>query len=343
MRRSVAVFVLGVLVGSLLVATQARSVGGVEGLLQVGAQSNLRTTIEAELGDVPLSSTGGHDGQISYAIGLDLIGDTVPPLLDDAGYRYRRFLYPAAASLLGLLDGHALLWSMVVWAVLGFGVAVAAVDAIAQTLGAHRLAVLGVVANPGAWLGVRLLTPDALGLGLALCGVALALRRRTAPAAALLAAAALAKDQFLLVAASVALIEVVRRRPVAALASAGIPTLALGAWATWLSTTVGGGFDPRGNLGPPFAGILDAASGWSALPLERGYAVTMLVILGVTAVVLVVRTPFELGVLAWPWIALAVLSSTWVWDFGNNAVRAFAIVGAFLGLAIASTKETQRT
>ena len=80
--------------------------GGIEGLLQVGETSDVRPLIESQLGEVPLAPGSGHDGQIYYAIGLDLDGDEVGPLLDHAAYRYRRILYPLVASGFGLFDGN---------------------------------------------------------------------------------------------------------------------------------------------------------------------------------------------------------------------------------------------
>jgi hypothetical protein len=73
---------LGCAAALALVPGQANAVGGFAGLLQVGEESAVRPLIEEQLGDIPLAPHSGHDGQISYAIGIGLIGDEVPALFD---------------------------------------------------------------------------------------------------------------------------------------------------------------------------------------------------------------------------------------------------------------------
>ena len=335
----VAWFLVGVVVGGFLIVTQARAVGGVAGLLEVGETSRMRPMIESELGDIPLVEGGGHDGQIAYGIGLDLLGRHVPDFLDDAGYRYRRILYPALASLFGWLDGRALLYGMIGLNIVGIGLATAAVAAIGGHLGTRSGVVAGVLANPGVWLGVRLLTPDVFGLGLALSGLALALRRRTVWAVILLAAAALSKDQFLLVAWSTgAFLWRSDRR--AAVRSTLVPTVALAAWAAALAVRSFGAFSPRGNLTLPFLGVWRAFDTWSYAPgREVVLGVVALVAVAACAALLIRSRSTLIRLLGWPWVALAVVSSAWVWNFGNNAARAFAIVGVVIALAAASPQD----
>ena len=331
-------FVAGTATGVFLIWTQVGAVGGLAGLLQVGEASELRPLIESELGSIPLTPGGGHDGQISYAIGLDLSGDVVPDALDDVGYRYRRIGLPALASAGGVLRGEALLWGMVVLSCVGVGLSTAAVRWLASDLGLPAWVVIGVLGNPGVWLGARLLTPDALGLGLALSGVALTLGRRNVAAGVVFLVASLTKDQFLLVAGSAAALAFLRDDVRAAATVLGPPAAGLAAWGAFLSARAGGAFSPRGNLDLPLAGIVESATtAWPVAPdADRVLAWVTLLVLAVTAVSLLRARRLELHVLTWPWVALALVSSSWVWDFGNNAARAFAIISAFGAMAVGS-------
>jgi len=326
---------VGTAVGALLLWTQGVAVGGPDGMLQVGPQSSLRPVVERELGQVPVSPTGGHDGQISFGIAVDLSGDEVAPLLGDAaGYRYRRVLYPALASLFGVLSGPPVLWMMFGLAAVGMGLATAGIQMLADQMRAPVLVVLAVLANPGVWLGVRVLTPDALGLGLALLGLAFAARRSDRTAIALLAAAALTKEQFLLVAIGVAIWCLLDRERVRAVLYFVAPAVPLAVWSLVLSARLGGGFDPRNSLDIPGRGIVRAIPNWALAQVDGILAwLTLALVIGTAVALLRSRSRFAASI-AWPWIVLALLSSSAVWEFGNNSLRALAILAPLLALAI---------
>jgi hypothetical protein len=304
-------------------------------MLQAGAQSSLRPVIERELGDVQMSTAGGHDGQISFAIAVDLSGDEVGTLLGDAaGYRYRRVLFPALASLFGVLAGPPVLWMMFGLAALGMGLATAGVRMLADHTRAPVLVVLAVLANPGVWLGVRVLTPDALGLGLALLGLAFAARGSDRTAVALLAAAALTKEQFLLVALGVAIWCLLDRARVRAAVYLIAPAVPLAAWSLVVSARLGGGFDPRNSIDIPGRGILRAIPNWSVNQTDGILAwLTLALVIGTAVALLRSRNRFAVSV-GWPWIILAVLSSSAVWEYGNNSMRALAILAPIGALAV---------
>lgn len=337
-------FVAGAGVATFLVVTQTMAVGGLAGLLSVGESSELRPLIEAELGPIPLSPGSGHDGQISYVVGLDLTGREVPSTLDHPGYRYRRILYPAVASLFGSLSGPQLLWSMVVVNVTALGIATTAVISIARSLGRSPWTVLGVLANPGIWLSVRLLTVDVLAIALALCGIALWLNRRFTTTVVMLALAALTKDQYLIVGFSIAAFEFWNRRPQRGAIAALVPPLTLAAWSSLIGSRMAGTFSPRGNLDLPLAGIIEAFGQWRNGPVVDA-ALSWFLILALVAAAVLLTIPRNRSHLFFvaPWILLASVSSEWVWAFGNNAVRAFApvIVWIAVGLARDRSLNTQ--
>jgi hypothetical protein len=319
--------VIGAIASAILLWAQSQAVGGIEGLLQVGETSDVRPLIEAQLGEVPLAPGPGHDGQIYYAIGLDLSGDEVGPLLDHAGYRYRRILYPLVASGLGILDGQALLIGMIVVTIVATAVAAGATAAVATRVGLSEWAALAVLLNPGIWLSVRLLTSDTVALAFMMLGL-LALGSRIAVPAASFALSTLAKDVFVVTPIGLAVGRDRKRWAIA-----GISLLVLLAWMTWLTITLGDGFTGRGNVSLPFVGIADGTANWSNLDVEE------LIYLGFG--LLTVLVGLIIGItrrswLRWPvlgWTALALISSNWVWDFGNNAARAFAPLAVLIVLS----------
>ena len=319
--------VIGAVASAILLWAQSEAVGGIEGLLQVGETSDVRPLIQSQLGDVPLAPGPGHDGQIYYAIGLDLSGDEVGPLLDHAGYRYRRILYPLLASGLGLLEGTALLIGMIVVTIASTAVAAGATAAVATRVGISEWAALAVLLNPGVWLSVRLLTSDTLALALMMGGL-MALGASLALPAAGLALSTLAKDVFVVTPIGLA---VGRDRKRWLLG--GFSLLVLLVWMTWLTVTLGDGFTGRGNVALPFVGLADGSANWPNLDLEE------LVYLGFGLVT--VLTGLVVGIgrrtwLRWPilgWTGLALISSNWVWDFGNNAARAFAPLAVLIVLS----------
>lgn len=340
-RRALAWALVGTVVAVFLIWTQALAVGGVDGMLQVGSQSSLRPVIERQLGDVPVSATGGHDGQISYGIAVDLDGDEVASLLGDAaGYRYRRILYPALASAFGLISGPSALWMMLALAAIGMGMATAGTYLLADQMTAPTLVVLAVLANPGVWFGVRVLTPDALGLGFALLGLALAARGANRAALAVLAAAALTKEQFLLVAMGIALWCLLERRRVRAVLYLAVPVLPLAVWSLLLSARIGGGgFDPRNSLDFPGRGIVRSIPNWLLEPSDGTLAWLTLALVVATAVALVRSHSRFLAATGWPWVGLALVLSSAVWEFGNNSLRTLAILAPLAALALWGSSE----
>ena len=336
-RQLVAWFLIGVVVALFLAWLQVRSLGNDwTGLVNAGETSALRPLIEAELGPVAPVERAGHDGQFSYLMAVDPLGrGPAHDLFDHGAYRYRRILLPALASGFGSWTGPTALAGLIVWSAIGMGLATAAIADLGSSFGGSRWVVAGVLANPGIWLSIQLLTPDVLALGLALGGVALWRRGLQVWGVAALALAALAKDQYVLVAAGLAGWEWFRaNRRTATLIMVGSATPLL-IWSLWLTAAMGEGLTARGNFSVPLIGIIDAARGWTETS-SKDLAFSLIALAGL---VLAAFTPFLvrsslLRWLIWPWVALAVFSSGWVWDLGNNALRVFAplLTLAVLGL-----------
>lgn len=328
--------ILGGVTAILLVVGQAIALGGVAGLLQVGEDSEVRPLIESELGEIPLAPQSGHDGQIYYAIGLDLFGEETPGILDHGAYRYRRIIYPAVASLFGVLDGHALLTGMIVVTVASAAMASGLVAAFSVRFGVSDWLALVIVLNPGVWLAVRVLTADSLALASMLLGMYLFMWGRKGPTLAF-ALSALSKDVYLATPAGLAFSKDRTRWPLIL-----IPAGLLIAWMAWLTLAMGDGFSGRGNLALPFMGILEASRVWPSVDVDE--------LLYVLFAVVSVAGGLIYGVLVkswlrWPilaWSIIGVVSSNWVWDLGNNAARVFAPIVVLVALAEARRVGGQR-
>jgi hypothetical protein len=222
---------------------------------------------------------------------------------------------------------------MIVITIVSTAVAAGATAVVATRVGLRDWVALAVLANPGVWLSIRLLTSDTLALALMMLGL-LALGSRIGLPAGAFALSTLAKDVYLVTPLGLGINRDRRRWWIA-----GISVITLLAWMTWLTISMGDGFTGRGNLALPFMGIVDGAANWSSLDIEElvylGFA---LLSVGAGIAVGLFRSTW----LRWPilgWTALALISSNWVWDFGNNAARAFAPLVVLIGLSFGTTPD----
>lgn len=320
-------FLIGVIAASALTYGQVMATGDISGLLQVGENSRLRPTIEQQLGEVHLSPGSGHDGQIFYAIALDLSGAYVPDLIgEDPAYRYRRILFPALASAFGLLEGKLLLYSMIALNVFSVGLAAAAMALLSVRRGFSDWFALAVILNPGVWLSVIILTGDNLSLALMLVGLALLFSKRELSPLAF-TGSVFAKEAAMLTPLGLGSLKRRSSWPIVLL-----PGLSIVVWMAWLSYSLGDGFTARGNLAFPFQGLVTASANWAAQPLDEW--VLLLFAIGLLMGGMIAAL-LRKGPLRWVlvlWCVIGVLSSSWVWDFGNNAARAFAPLGVLVVL-----------
>lgn len=321
---------IGALGAMALVVAQASAVGGLEGLLQVGESSELRAVIGDELDELPLAPRSGHDGQIFYAIGLDLTGQEVPELLDHPGYRYRRILFPALASGFGVLGGEGLLMGMVVTVIASTAVASGSVAAAARLLSRSDWIALAVVLNPGVWLSVRLLTSDVLAIALMSLGI-LGFMKRPRYGIIAFTLSVLAKEPYLMTPAGLS-ISRDRRRWLSTIA----PLIALVVTAAWVGLTISSRITGEtGNISLPFLGIVEASSSWGALSIDdQGYLVFALASTAAALIFGIVHDNWlRWSVLAWG--VLGVCASEWVWRVGNNSARSVAPVVILIALGLA--------
>lgn len=319
------------------------------GLLRVGSANPLLPQIESELGPLHPTDALGHDGQISYLIARDPFNrnDTAGTMreLDQAPYRYRRILYSLLAGGFGTLPGGMTLMGLVIWAIVGVGLATAAAADLGHQLQLARWAVLASMANLGALLSAVLLTSDALALGLALGGVALVRRGRLGGAMSFLAFAALTKEVYLLFAWSVAVWLWLERRRGAALLTAVTSVIPVGTWALWVAISQGGYAPGLHHLTFPLSGIIEAVPLWLASEpagstLMVGMLVTCMVIGSLGLAIL--KGDRLLTLCGVAWAALGLILSVSVWSVPTNALRALAPLWVLGLLNLSASLEAHR-
>ena len=317
--------------------------GGVpEGLLFAGTDQEVHPIVVEQLPDTPVFQGDGHDGQIFYAVGLDLRGDWVPDTLVSAPYRYRRILYPALSGAFGALDGSGLLWGMISIATLSVGAASGAVGAIASMRSLPAWVPIVVILNPGTWLSSRLLTADNLALALGMLAILSFLRRKDIWTIVALAAAALAKEPALAFAVGLAGLgwfNGQKTRAARIVLGAGLP---IAAWWAYIALAIGNPLDSGGNVIAPLLGIARSVPVWGFQDVRDWFYLVSVLVGCALSLWVLVRGQRMWAWLVAPWLAIAAVSSHLVWHLGNNAVRALGpiLVLSVLG-ALDGTRPTK--
>ena len=330
-------FVVAAAAAALVALAVASANGGISGLLTVGEDFPIRDYVVADLGPIRLAGGAGHDGQQYYGIARDPFGSgAVPELLDNPGYRYQHILYPALAGGLGTFSPDATVTLMLVLAVAGYGLAAAAALMLNDRLGGDRVIAQLAIVNVGLLLAVRFLLPDALALGLALLGVVLAHAERDRPAAAALALAVLTKTTYFVFPLALGVWAWNRRRTVWLTL---VPAVPAALWTMFVFIRFGA--TTAGNLSFPFAGLVGALDLWGSVSPGEVLMAGAAALLTLAGAVLAVRTRDRLlrRLLA-AWVGVALISSQYVWEFGNNTLRVLAPLWALSAVAAAVYRST---
>jgi hypothetical protein len=121
--------------------------------------------------------------------------------------------------------------------------------------------------------------------------------------------------------------------------TAALPIGALIVWALILNVSLGNGFTARGNLSLPLSGLLSASGNWSEFDASEWVYLLFAIASAAAGVVVGItsRNWLRWSVLAWA--ALGLISSSWVWDFGNNAARVLAPLAILIALNVRNPKE----
>jgi hypothetical protein len=267
----------------------------------------------------------GHDGQSTYAVALDPFLLSQPPVVPEASYRYRRIVLPLVGSGFGTLKGYLLLAALTSVNLIGFAIACWGAAVVAQARQLPKWLGLAALLNIGFWLSLQTTTPDALAFGLGIVGVAMATRGRHPSAAGFAAAAALSKETYVLVGLGLVMWAWRRLGDRQVAIRYGLALVPAALWSAFLAITLGEGFATGGNLSAPLVGILTSAPVWLvAHARDQLFTVVTLMALTVAVAALVLGRTSIWKFLIAPWIALALVSSHWIWDLGNNSLRALA-------------------
>lgn len=326
----------GAAIAILLLWTQAAALGSTSSLLQVGEQSDLAPYISGLFPDLQLVSGRGTDGQTYFAIANDLRGNFAPSLMASPGLRYARLGFPWLASLGGLLSGAPVLYGML--AVIGLSAAATGsfTMGLAAYFGMSRRVAFGLFGNLGWFVGIRVLTPDPLGLALMLGGMLSAVHGRHKTSYLLLIGAALTKEPYYAGALAVAIWLWLRRQHMRAVATVLLPAVAVAISTAYVNTQIGS-FADAPNIGWPVVGIVKASSYWlAAQPKDVFYSW-----LAIATIVLAIAGGFATRYSlvrwsAWGWAAIGLIGSDWIWFFGNSTARVLAPGWLFAFMAFAS-------
>lgn len=281
--------------------------------------------------DIPLLPGYGHDGRFFFLQALDPFvlepEDGPATLLGRPLYRSQRMLFPMVSSGGGLVPGTWLPWTMLLTNLGAIGVGTAATARIAERRGASPWLGLAFALNVGVVISLGIGAGGVLAFAAAMVGIDRIEQRKVWSAVAWFAAAALAREAMLLFAFGVALAEWRRegRLPLRFLA---VPA-AVVAWAGYLRLRLpdaGTGSDEVIELGPPLAGVFDAAERWEIGGLGTLDLVVPLLI--AVSIAIVARSVLhELDPLAWGAVAsavLVVLLARPVWQHYYDISRAAA-------------------
>lgn len=320
-------------------------------LLRVGSGNPALKTMTDELGPIMLLDRTGHDGQIYYLIARDPFArratvttlstfDTNPPR-----YRYRRILFPLLGGGFGQFRGTVTLFGMTFLVALGLGLATVGIADIAFNLRLRGRAVFFAATNVGALISTTILTADVLAMGLALVGVALALRSRYGFAGCAFALACLTKDTYALVPLSVAAWLWQDRHRAFAVITTVTSCLPLIAWNAWVWTFIPEVRKSDRVVDLPFAGLLGSVSLWAQRyagnPVQLLSAAYIAVSFTTVVLMLVLGRSRLLRWVALPWVVLALCSGNVVWDIPSNIARVFAILWPLATLMLAQWHSTQ--
>ena len=97
----------------------------------------------------------------------------------------------------------------------------------------------------------------------------------------------------------------------------------LGAWLLFIQVNIGNSFAAGGSLDLPGKGLLRAAAAWQEQSLQNNLFTLLTLSFMAIGVLGLLRRRVLWRWLAWPWIGVALLSSRFVWIFGNNSIRVF--------------------
>lgn len=291
-----------------------------------------RAYAERWLGDdVIYYPTLGHDGKFFFMQSMDpfyLEPETHAAFLDKPAYRAQRMVYPALASLGGLLDAQGVQWGLIVVNIVGLAVGTYFTARVAQVLGGSAWLGLAFALNPGLLSEVVIDGSGVVATAALMAGIWFLMTKRTAWAAVFMTVAALSRETMLLSVVGVVVYLLWKEKKVPDLRLA-LPFVAVGGWWLYLRLRLEPGASPDPQaLDLPFVGFVDALKRWMSGP---GHGVDILMgflILAVCLMVLyrTIRDPNLLGAAVAGQALLGLVMSELVWYRYFDSSRAVAPV-----------------
>ena len=303
---------------------------------------------ETELGrEVVTRAELGHDGKFFFVLANDpwlLDADQQVVLLDRPKYRAQRMLYPVLAGGGGLLDGDAIVWSLLIVNLVAMGLGTWGVAVLAAEMGGSPWWGLAFALNVGLISEMNIDAAGVVAAAAAFWALVFLRRGRLGPGIGLLAVSALSREAMLIVAAGSAWwIWRQGRRKGAAIALAA-PTGAVALWAVYVRMRLGSGGDIAQveELGWPFIGLIGAFDDWLSDPVDlvAGLAILTLLALFTRRVLL------SSDIVGWAFlgfVVLAFLFTRQVWLSYYDISRAIApVLSSFVLMVFVSGSSASR-
>jgi hypothetical protein len=313
--------------GFLMVRLLQASGGNPTGLAAFGEKARPTLEYAAErLGEVVARAGQGHDGKFFFVQGNDpWLADPEgnAAVLDRPVYRSQRMLYPLLAGGFGALPPQAVIWAMPLLNMAAILVGTVATGRLAQSYGRSPLWGLLFVVNIGILSELFIGGAGAVAMALSMVGLLAVRLDRIGLAAGSFAGAVLAREVVVILVAGVAVWLLLGGRRRAAAAVAGVPLLATVAWGAYVRlrlADIASGTDVQ-EIGWPFVGMVQAASGWSGLGAMAALAV---VGMGLILVLRVYRAPSLLGLAFVGFVPLITVLTRQVWQQYFDITRAAA-------------------
>ncbi len=331
--------VVAIILGLLILASNlVYHDGDIAGLIKFGGGDTVaeRTAHVEDVLDRDVATVDllGHDGSMFFLQALDpfyLSPDEHAVHLDRPVYRAQRMLYPAVASMGGLLPAEAVMWMMGFTNILALALGTVAAGRLATRLGGSQWLGLAFLLNPGMIFEADISGAGIVAFAAALWGTLMLEEGKHRQAIGWFVAAVLAREVMLLYLAGVCVYRLWQTRRIPWLLGA-VPALTAAAWAGYIRLRLEShdGVNEVQEFGPPFGGILDSIENWIDKPLNLGIAAGIIIAMPL----LILRSwqrPNALAFGAMGFILVAVLMTQQVWWHFINSSRALApIITAYV-------------
>ena len=294
----------------------------------------------------------GHDGKFFFIQASDpflMDPENNAVFLDRPLYRSQRMLYPALASIFGLMPAAAIVWGLIAINVLGVVAGSAITAEIASGQGSSRLLGVTFVLNPGVIAEIDIDGAGVIALAFGLAGLLCVTRKNFWAATVFLSLAVLSRETMILMALGLLIGAWIFQRSYKVQLLV-IPALIAGLWrlvasfrldAAGIDTT--GGYSAYGAaLDFPFRGFVQAIPFWGGSPNDLLFTIALLtiVVLGLGRAAL---RPSLIGWSAMPFALLLVFISIHVWiepfDIARTMIPIFTVYPL---LAFSSSRSGER-